>query len=307
MADLSIPFSLPYKRSRELSQTRNKVITNPAGEQLLGCNKNITSPPPSLTPYIQVTRLTSTTPVLLIYLPYLFGILFATVHNRSPILETLHIRTRSRPITRGAVSKKAAFFFAATQTSIALLFFIPFPSRGSALSAIPSIIGAAYYPFAKRHTSFPQFVLGFCLSRGVLVGALALGMRPFTVNITANGLILGQLAVPLLFLAVACTFWTVMYDTIYAYLDLKQDIALNIGSTVVAFPLVTSGRTGELGNAYFLLSVGGAFLSLSCMVAQVDLKQPASCGWWFSNGFKYTGAAIASGFLIEYILVAVCS
>lgn len=304
-------------------------------------------------PYIQLTRLTSPAPILLIYLPHLFGILYAATVNRSDVFQTLYMsgvvaggsvffsnaahiwndlidadldgqvdRTRRRPIPRGAVSKPSALVFTVSQAGLALLFFIPFPLKNNVLYAVPSILGSAYYPFAKRHANYPQFVLGFCLSWGICVGAVAMVMRPFTISVFEGRLVIEQISAPLLLMIAACTFWTVIYDTVYAHLDLKHDLDLGIGSTAVAFRdstkaflwlclgimaslLVASGMIGRLGYAYFCLSSFGAIWSLSMMISQVDLRHPASCVWCFSNGFKYAGTAIASGLVVEYAMAIV--
>jgi 4-hydroxybenzoate polyprenyltransferase len=111
----------------------------------------------------------------------------------------------------------------------------------------------------------------------------------------------------------------VIYDTVYAHLDLEKDIELGVGSTAVFFCdwtksflwaclilmmifLAASGFTGRLGIGYFIISGIGPFVSLSLMIYYVDLKKPKSCVWWFSHGFQYTGAAITGGLLLEYLL-----
>jgi 4-hydroxybenzoate polyprenyltransferase len=336
-------------KSDESPQQRS---SNALGYELLGGNKTsglVSRLPPSWVPYIQLTRLTSPAPILLIYLPHLFGILYAASVKRSDILETLqmsaivaggsvffsnaaHIwndlvdadidakidRTRHRPLARGAVSKNAAFIFAVSQAILALLFFIPFPLEESVFYTIPNVIATAYYPYAKRHTNFPQFVLGFCLSWGILIGSLAMGVRPFSVYFTSWTIVVREVSFPPIFLVVACTFWTVIYDTVYAHLDLEQDTKIGVRSTAVFFRertksflwaclilmmmfLGAAGITGKLGVAYFVISGLGAFVSLSLMIKKVDLNKPKSCAWWFSHGFQYAGAAIAAGLLHEYL------
>jgi 4-hydroxybenzoate polyprenyltransferase len=131
----------------------------------------------------------------MVYFPHLFGLLFAAIITLSKFLETLcsgailaggslffsnaaHVwddlidapldalieRTRHRPIPRKTVSRKAASMFTSPLAICALAFFVWFPHSESILYAFPSIIGTTYYPFSKRHSNFPQLVLGFCLS-----------------------------------------------------------------------------------------------------------------------------------------------
>jgi 4-hydroxybenzoate polyprenyltransferase len=335
--------------SNELSQQR---ALNALGYELLGGNEIsgwVSCLPPSWVPYIQLTRLTSPAPLLLIYLPHFFGLLYAASLKRSGLLETIqmsailaggsvffsnaaHIwndlidadidtkidRTRHRPIARGAVSKNAAFVFASSQAILSLLFFILFPLKESAFYAIPNVVATTYYPYAKRHTNFPQFVLGFCLSWGILIGSLAMGVRPFSISFASWTIAVREVSLPLIFLVVACTFWTVIYDTVYAHLDLKQDSKIGVRSTAVFFRdrtksflwacltftvafLAAAGFTGRLSVAYFVVSGLGSFVSLSLMIKKVDLKKPETCAWWFSHGFHFAGAAIAAGLLHEYL------
>jgi 4-hydroxybenzoate polyprenyltransferase len=343
---------LPPGSSQRSDENSQQLASYSMSYELLGGNKRtgyVSRLPSAWIPYIQLTRLTSPAPILLIYLPHLFGILYAATLKRSSFLETLlmsvvvaggsfffsnaaHIwddlvdadidarvdRTRHRPLPRGAVSRRNAFIFVISQTILALLFFIPFPFGESALYAIPNVIATAYYPYAKRHTNFPQFVLGFCLSWGIFIGSLAMGVRPFPLPFASPPIAKGEIVLPLVFLAIACTFWTIVYDTVYAHLDFKQDTEIGVGSTAVFFRdqtksflwvclilmtvfLAASGFTGKLGFAYFAVSGVGTFVSLSAMIQFVNLKKPESCVWWFSHGFQFAGAAIATGLLLEYL------
>ena len=305
--------------------------------------------PDSWLPYVQLARLSPPAGLFLIYFPHIFGILHAAILQRSPpplllrtsalmlggsffVSNAIHIwndlidapldalveRTRNRPIPRRAVSPFAALMFVVTQAVSAALFlpYLPCDTLQSALYAFPSIAGWTYYPWAKRHTNFPQVVLGLCLAWGIIMGSLAIGFEPFAVGVLGYG------SEPHVQYSTLCLFlanilWTVIYDTIYAHLDLKDDVRAGIKSLAVLYRdstksllwrlltlmtvlLITCGRLGELGVMYYLVAVGGAMLSLSFMIANVDLKSPESCWWWFGNGFWFAGGSIAGGLLAEY-------
>lgn len=94
----------------------------------------------------------------------------------------------------------------------------------SAIYAIPNTIATAYYPFSKQHSNYPQFVLGFCIAYGVVVGALAMGIVPVTA--WRGGLLVDPELLPL-FLAIF--FWTVIFDTVYAHLDVHIDVLMGVG------------------------------------------------------------------------------
>ncbi|KAM7203268.1 UbiA prenyltransferase family domain containing protein [Rhypophila sp. PSN 637] len=291
--------------------------------------------PESWIPFIQLSRLSPPAGLFLIYFPHFFGAIHAANIHDITILETARIsllllggsffcnnashawndlmdadidakiaRTHTRPIPRGAISKRAALLFAGSQAIGAAIFLFPLPLDAS-IAALYTIIGTIYYPFAKRHFPAPQLVLGFCLTWGIMVGSAATGFSaPWADPST-------------IFLFVASALWVVIYDTIYAHQDLADDLKIGVKSTAVMLggnsrpalwllfagmtaSLVTSGRYGEFGFAYYAISVGGAILSIGAMVAKVDLKDPASCWAWFSQGFWVTGAAIASGLVGEY-------
>lgn len=306
--------------------------------------------PDSWLPYVQLARLHPPAGLFLIYFPHIFGTLHAAILQRSPLprllqssatvlgasffvsnaihiwndlidapLDALVERTRNRPIPRGAVSPFAALVFAATQAVGAALFlpYLPYRTLHNALYALPSIIGWTYYPWAKRHTNFPQVVLGFCLAWGVIMGSLTIGLKPFTIGVRGYGSEPG-VEYSTLCLFLASSLWTVIYDTIYAHQDLKDDIDAGIKSLAVwsrdgtkfllwrllalmAALLIVCGRLSEMSTVYYLVAVGGATVSLGLMIANVDLKSTESCWWWFGNGFWFPGGSIAGGLLFEYL------
>ena len=76
------------------------------------------------------------------------------------------------------------------------------------------------YPFLKRYTYWPQLGLGIVFNWGVFIVSVQ-----FMQNITFDFLLL----------YIGFVFWTLGYDTIYAYQDLKDDIKNNIKATAVLF------------------------------------------------------------------------
>ena len=295
--------------------------------------------PFSLVPYVELARLVSPAPVFLIYFPHLFGTLHAASllgSERSQVLQTnltlflgslfysnaAHIwndlidapldrcvtRTAHRPIPRGAVSRSAAAMFAATQSLAAAAFLLRIPPA-CALFALPAIVGAGLYPYAKRVTYYPQVVLGLILAWGIVMGEVAMGLDPFqSPKITAS--------IGCLFLA--STMWTIIYDMIYAHQDLDDDIKAGIKSMAVLYQqsaknllwivlaaisclLTAGGVLSGLSPVYFVSSVAGTVVSLGLMIQKVELKQPESCMWWFGNGFWSAGGAMAIGLLGQYV------
>ena len=135
-------------------------------------------------------------------------------------------RTAERPLTSKKVSIFEAivllFFFLLLSFYILLQF--DFYSIIIALASIPLVL---LYPFLKRYTHWPQLGLGLVFSWGVLIVAMQF---------------LGTITLDFLLLYVGCIFWTLAYDTIYAYQDVEDDIKHNIKSTAVLF--------GDKGHKY---------------------------------------------------------
>ncbi|KAL2839252.1 UbiA prenyltransferase [Aspergillus pseudoustus] len=310
--------------------------------------------PPSWLPYIQLARLFPPAGLFLIYFPHVFGLLHAALRLSTPLAKILraaallfggsffvsnaiHIwndlvdapldaqvtRTKNRPIPRGAVSPTAAVIYTLTQAAGAALFLPSIPHAHAALYALPGILGWIYYPYAKRHTNYPQVVLGLCLAWGVVMGELALGVESieFPGGLSVSALLRGEFHVnsAIARLVAANTLWTVIYDTVYAHQDVEDDVKAGIKSIAVlwrsqtktllwaslgcfAALLVYCGVASELGVLYYGISVLGATGSLGRMIYAVDLQDDQSCWWWFRNGFWLAGGAITAGFVAEYLV-----
>ncbi|KAK3935417.1 UbiA prenyltransferase family-domain-containing protein [Diplogelasinospora grovesii] len=231
-------------------------------------------------------------------------------------------RTRKRPIPRGAISPFAAFVFTITQAAGAALILFAFLPHGSVYYALPNVLTTTYYPWAKRHTNFAQLVLGFCLAWGVVIGSITLGNEPFmygpfALNQYAGGVLNVDTSATSLLLA--CILWTAIYDTIYAHQDVKDDTKLGLKSMAVLFRertkpvlwgllfcmlgcLVVVGVNSKMGLPYFVISLAGCGMSLGAMIRNVELKDSASCWWWFRYGFWLAGSSMAGGLLSEYIM-----
>ncbi|KAL4794819.1 UbiA prenyltransferase family [Aspergillus venezuelensis] len=315
----------------------------------------LTSIPDSILPFVQLARLSPPAGLFLIYFPHVFGLLLGAVLTDSATdpaavinasaqllgasffvsnaihawndlidapLDALVERTRRRPIPRGAISPAAAMVFVLTQAVAALLFLPCMPGGFLRASyyALPGILGWMYYPWAKRHTYYPQFVLGLCLSWGVVMGCLMIGV-PVLSAADLGGVGDGDSApaAATFCMVAACTLWTVIYDTIYAHQDLADDRKAGIKSLAVLHGgntkplmwrllaamtglLLLCGWFAGLSVVYYAVSVLGAVGSLGLLVWKVDLSSSGSCWWWFGNGFWFVGASIVGGLGMELVL-----
>ena len=129
------------------------------------------------------------------------------------------IRTSSRPLASNKVSKIEALLFLISLLFFSFLILLKF-NVNAILMGIFSIPLIIVYPFLKRITYWPQLGLGIIFNWGVLIVSIQ-----FVGTITLNYIML----------YIACIFWTLAYDTIYAYQDREDDINNNIKSTAVLF------------------------------------------------------------------------
>lgn len=128
-------------------------------------------------------------------------------------------RTKDRPITAGNISVRAALtlFVALLLSAFMLVLFL------NKLTIALAFIGAflaIVYPFMKRFTYLPQVGLGFSFAWGIPMAFSAIDNK---VPVSAWILFLPAL------------IWPVIYDTMYAMVDKKDDIKVGIKSTAILF------------------------------------------------------------------------
>lgn len=116
----------------------------------------------------------------------------------------------------------------------------------------------------------------------------------------------------------SCVSWTVLYDMIYAHMDIKDDAKVGIksialrheketkavlsGLAVVQTSLLASaGVVLGAGPGFFVGSCGSAAATLGLMIWKVRLKEVRNCWWWFKYGAWFTGGGISTGLLAEYL------
>ena len=218
-------------------------------------------------------------------------------------------RTRLRPIARGAISPFNALAFTGVQLFAGLGILLQFPYQ-CLFYGIPSLLLVTVYPLAKRVTHYPQFVLGLTFSWGAIMGFPALGidMLQNQTALAAAGL-----------LYTSNIAWTVLYDMIYAHMDIKDDLKAGIKSIALRHDkdtkkilsglavtqvglLAAAGIATGAGPVFFIGSCGGAAITLAVMIKRVDLKSVKDCWWWFVNGCWMTGSVVSVGLGADYIL-----
>ena len=165
-------------------------------------------------------------------------------------------RTKFRPIASGKISIKLALFYASTLCLLALLILINF-NFFTIVLAICSIPLAFTYPLIKRFTHWPQLYLGITFNYGIILGWTSINPE---IDIK-----------PLVFYFGAI-FWTLGYDTIYGFQDIKDDEIIGVKSTSILFKnnskmflnivfflfvvfYLTMGFLMKFNLAFFILSI----------------------------------------------------
>ena len=128
-------------------------------------------------------------------------------------------RTKNRPIASGKISNFRGMFYAAVLCFLAFLVLINF-NHFTIFLALASMPLAFTYPLMKRFTYWPQLFLGITFNYGLILGWTSINPE---INI-----------LPIIFYFGAI-FWTLGYDTIYGYQDIKDDEIIGVKSTSIKF------------------------------------------------------------------------
>ena len=128
-------------------------------------------------------------------------------------------RTKDRPIASGKVSVKLGIIYSIVLCGLAFLVLINFNifTISMALLSMPL---AFTYPLMKRFTYWPQLFLGITFNYGLILAWIS----------TNNSISL----VPIMFY-IGAIFWTLGYDTIYGFQDIKDDEIIGVKSTSIKF------------------------------------------------------------------------
>ena len=128
-------------------------------------------------------------------------------------------RTKNRPIASGQVSVKVGFIYSTILCFIAFLILINF-NIFTIILALGSMPLAFTYPLMKRFTYWPQLFLGITFNYGLILGWTSIYSE---INF-----------IPIIFY-IGAIFWTLGYDTIYGFQDIKDDEIIGLKSTSIKF------------------------------------------------------------------------
>jgi 4-hydroxybenzoate polyprenyltransferase len=212
--------------------------------------------------------------LLLITIAMVSGRTFAMAANRilDRRIDAQNPRTRNRELVTGAVSVRTAWTGAVA--SLVVLFLAAGLLNPLCLALAPlAVIPLVIYPYAKRFTNYPHYVL-----------ALAQAVAPVGAWIAITGTFDGS--GPAWVLGIAVGLWIGGFDIIYACQDVEIDRQIGVHSTPARFGVRTALRISTATHVVtFALFVWFGVL--------------VGLGWLWWIGLALTAAA----FIYQHIIV----
>ena len=207
-------------------------------------------------------------------------------------------RTKNRPIASGKIKVQTGFLYAFVLCLLAFLVLINF-NYFTIMIALASMPLAFTYPLMKRFTYWPQLFLGITFNYGLILGWTSISEQ---LDI-----------VPIIFY-LGAIFWTLGYDTIYGFQDIKDDEIIGVKSTSIKFKgtakiflilcylslissLVIGGLMMNFNSIYFLSITIPIIHLFFYQINNFDSKNPASCLKIFKSN-NYLGIIIFFNILV---------
>ena len=196
-------------------------------------------------------------------------------------------RTKDRPIASGKISLKIGLFYAIALCLLAFLVLINF-NYFTIIIALASMPLAFTYPLMKRFTYWPQLFLGITFNYGLILGWTSISEQ---IDIAPIIFYLGAI------------FWTLGYDTIYGFQDIKDDEIIGVKSTSIKFKgtakiflilcylllissLLIGGLIMNFSLVYFVFILIPIIHLFFYQISNFDSKDPTLCLKVFkSNNF----------------------
>ena len=197
------------------------------------------------------------------------------------------LRTRNRPIASGRISVELAIFYSGFLCIMAFFVLINF-NLFTIIIALASMPLAFTYPLMKRLTYWPQLFLGITFNYGLILGWTSINAE---INL-----------IPIIFYFGAI-FWTLGYDTIYGFQDIKDDEIIGLKSTSIKFKsnpiiflyicytvlslcLIIVGLLNEFNELYFIFLITIIYHMYFFQLKNFNSKEPSNCLEIFkSNNF----------------------
>ena len=200
------------------------------------------------------------------------------------------LRTKNRPLASKKISNFSAIslLFGLLVLAFIILWQFNFKTIASGFVALFLVIT---YPLMKRFFNLPQLYLGITFNFGVVMASLA----------SINHISFSHLVVYF-----SLILWTVIYDTIYAFQDIEDDMRIGVKSSaitinnffkkpkiilhilnlIIFFGLIFIGLTNKFSGDFFFI----AFIALVFMAFELyccDIKNPQKCLSFFKRNIIF--------------------
>ncbi len=210
-------------------------------------------------------------------------------------------RTKNRPIASGKISVTLGLVYSIILCIFAFLVLINF-NFFTIIIALASMPLAFTYPLMKRYTYWPQLFLGITFNYGLILGWTAIFSE---LNL-----------IPLVFY-IGAIFWTLGYDTIYGFQDIKDDEIIGLKSTSIKFKKIPYTFLNMTYSIFFLtLLIVGYFMNFNlfyyimliiiCLqlffiqIRKLDIKNSKNCLKIFKSN-NYLGFLVFASLMIGKI------
>ena len=211
-------------------------------------------------------------------------------------------RTKNRPIASGRVSVSLATIYAISLCFLAFLVLLNF-NYFTIFMALISMPLAFTYPLMKRITYWPQLFLGITFNYGLVLGFIAIE---------------NQLSLVSIAFYIGAIFWTLGYDTIYGFQDIKDDEIIGVKSTSIKFKndpkkflfisyiifilsLAVVGILMDFKSIYFLFMIFPIYHLLYYQINKLNTANPDDCFKKFKSN-NFLGLLILLNILIGKII-----
>lgn len=211
-------------------------------------------------------------------------------------------RTRNRPLASGAISfSRATVIFFSTVLFAALLTLYLNPL--AIMLSTGCLFFVIIYPFTKRFLSIPQFFLGIAFGWGSLIVWAAVREEISLIPI-------------LIFFATVT--WAVAYDTIYAMMDIEDDMRVGVKSTAILFGryvkeavalffgitvilVVATGIIAGMGLPYYLAVFAASILFVG-QVRQTAKNMGRDAAFEAFKSNVRAGFIILAGIVLDFMM-----
>ena len=212
-------------------------------------------------------------------------------------------RTKNRPIASGKVSTKLGLAYVVFLCLIALLVLLNFNTLTIVL-ALGSMPLAFSYPLMKRYTYWPQLFLGITFNYGLILGWAS---------------IIGEISIVSIVFYLGAIFWTLGYDTVYGFQDIKDDEIIGVKSTSIKFKknpkkflllcylsfissLIILGFLMNFNYLFYIFLLIPITHLLFFQVYKINFKNPKNCFEIFKSN-NFLGLVMLINILIGKIFI----